>query len=128
VVRVARLARQRGLMPTTVLVSASLRTRETAALFCESVRICPVEFVDRDLYLADAAALLGRIRNLPDTGGTVMLVGHNPGLEELAAALTPGHGPGHVGTSHLLAFEYLDIQADAPGHVRLMEVIVPSQA
>jgi phosphohistidine phosphatase len=42
---------------------------------------------DRRLYLASAATLLDVIRELPDTLDRVLLVGHNPGLEELVLLL-----------------------------------------
>ena len=42
---------------------------------------------DRDLYLAPAATLVERIRSLPDTIDRVLLVGHNPGLEDLVLLL-----------------------------------------
>ncbi|MBB4152288.1 phosphohistidine phosphatase [Sphingomonas jinjuensis] len=42
---------------------------------------------DRRLYLASAATLLDVVRELPDTLSRVLLVGHNPGLEELVLLL-----------------------------------------
>ena len=44
---------------------------------------------DRDLYLAPAAALVERVRALPDNLDRVLLVGHNPGLEDLVLLLVP---------------------------------------
>lgn len=43
---------------------------------------------ERRLYLADAKKLLNRLRMLPDDVSTVLLVGHNPGIEQLVAALS----------------------------------------
>ena len=40
------------------------------------------------MYAASAGALLDIVRALPDDATTVVLVGHNPGLEDLASALT----------------------------------------
>ncbi|MBS0282439.1 MAG: histidine phosphatase family protein, partial [Proteobacteria bacterium] len=39
------------------------------------------------LYLAEAGKILAMIQGLPARTGTVMVIGHNPGLEELAAFL-----------------------------------------
>ncbi len=43
---------------------------------------------DRALYLASAASLLDLVQALPDSAGHVLMVGHNPGLEDLALDLT----------------------------------------
>ena len=44
---------------------------------------------DRRIYLASAVTLLDVIRDLPGTAGDVLLVGHNPGLEDLVLLLVP---------------------------------------
>lgn len=44
---------------------------------------------DRRLYLAPASTLLDVIRELPDAHGHVLLIGHNPGLEDLVLELVP---------------------------------------
>ena len=40
------------------------------------------------MYAASAQALLGVLEKLPDEVSTVVLVGHNPGVEDLVASLT----------------------------------------
>jgi phosphohistidine phosphatase len=47
----------------------------------------PAVRVERDLYAASAGALLERLRSIPDSVVSVMLIGHNPGLQELALDL-----------------------------------------
>ncbi|WP_448662780.1 SixA phosphatase family protein [Sphingomonas sp. CJ20] len=47
---------------------------------------------DQRLYLASAATLLDAVRELPDATQSVLLVGHNPGLEELVLLLAPEGG------------------------------------
>lgn len=44
---------------------------------------------DRRLYLASAATLLDAIQELPGAASEVLLVGHNPGLEDLVLLLVP---------------------------------------
>ena len=47
--------------------------------------------VDRELYAATAETLLARLRRIPDRVGSVILIGHNPGMQELALDLArPG--------------------------------------
>jgi phosphohistidine phosphatase len=48
---------------------------------------------DDDLYGADADELLGRVRAVSDHVESVMLVGHNPGLQDLAISLAGAGEP-----------------------------------
>ncbi|MET4898443.1 histidine phosphatase family protein [Sphingomonadaceae bacterium jetA1] len=43
---------------------------------------------DKAMYLASASSLLDLVQSLPDAAGHVLLVGHNPGLEDLTLDLT----------------------------------------
>ena len=43
--------------------------------------------IDDELYGADANELLARLRHVPAAIGSVLLVGHNPGIEDLARTL-----------------------------------------
>jgi len=78
--------REQGIEPDLVLCSTARRARETLdriepALGASTVR------VEDDLYAASAGALLERLRSVPDTVESVMLIGHNPGLQDLALDL-----------------------------------------
>jgi phosphohistidine phosphatase len=44
---------------------------------------------ERRIYLASAATLLDVVHELPDAAARVLMVGHNPGLEDLAMLLVP---------------------------------------
>jgi phosphohistidine phosphatase len=72
-----------GLKPDLALVSPALRTRETWELVEAAVGGAEVCF-DPALYNAEAGAIR-RIAEKHD--GTVMVVAHNPGLQELAVRL-----------------------------------------
>lgn len=72
-------------LPREALVSDAARTRETFALLsAELPQPVPVEF-DSTLYLASATVMLRRLQraNAP----IVLMLGHNPGIAELAAML-----------------------------------------
>ena len=75
-----------GLVFDLVLCSTALRARETVEPILARSRPHRIVF-DRALYLASAAALLVHLRTLGDEIGSVLVVGHNPGLQELAVAL-----------------------------------------
>jgi len=72
-----------GALPDVALVSPALRTRETWEIADEALSTAQVRF-EPALYNADA----GMIRRLADAaGGVVLVVAHNPGLQELAVRL-----------------------------------------
>ena len=72
--------------PDLVLCSSAVRTRETLELLRPAIETSSVEIED-ELYAASSDELLERIRRVPETVASVMLIGHNPGLEQLAVAL-----------------------------------------
>ncbi len=78
----------RGWGPDLVLSSDSARTKQTWA--CLSVGLgedLPVR-VERALYNADAETLLDELGVVEDEVRTVLVLAHNPGLQELAYGLT----------------------------------------
>lgn len=78
--------------PDLILCSTATRTRQTLAPLVEHLHSpAPPIALERSLYLASEGMLLGRLRDVPDEVGTVLLIGHNDGIWELAEALT-GHG------------------------------------
>jgi phosphohistidine phosphatase len=85
---VGRRFRQDGPRADLVLCSSALRTRQTL----ERLELPKgVEVVIEDeLYGATAALLLTRIRQVPPRYGSVLLIGHNPGIVDLASLLDRG--------------------------------------
>jgi phosphohistidine phosphatase len=77
-----------------VLCSSALRTRETAALALAGFGTAPQVLYEDGLYLASQVKLLRRLCRLDEGVGSVMVIGHNPGLHELALALA---APGSAG-------------------------------
>jgi phosphohistidine phosphatase len=83
---IAEYLSRNGINPTLVLCSPSVRTRQTLAAIEPSLgEGVAVEFAD-ELYSAPDT-VLDRLRLLPESVDSVMLIGHNPGLQELACAL-----------------------------------------
>ena len=82
----AYLARH-AFVPDHAVVSTAARTRETWALLAAAMgKTPPVNFDDR-IYDASPETILAAIKETGSDTGTLMLVGHNPGLQELAAML-----------------------------------------
>lgn len=83
-----RLLRRRKTLPDLVVSSPAERARETTALVAESAALrAPARFDER-IYEATPATLLEVVAQLDETADTALLVGHNPGMEELIASLT----------------------------------------
>lgn len=70
-----------------VLCSTAVRTRQTLELALAKFPTAPPCLIERRLYLAECDWLIDRLRQLDESVGKVLLIGHNPGLHQLAAAL-----------------------------------------
>ncbi|MGC9270527.1 SixA phosphatase family protein [Acidiphilium sp.] len=78
-----------GIEPDVVLVSSARRTRETLDSIAFWDDQPNIEVLDA-LYMASPARLLEVLGGLRETVRSVMLVGHNPGLHDLALSLAAG--------------------------------------
>jgi phosphohistidine phosphatase len=77
-----------GHPPQVALCSSSLRTRQTwDEVAARLSNPPPVGFTDR-LYHADVEALLAEIASAPIASTHLLVIGHNPGLQELAILLS----------------------------------------
>jgi phosphohistidine phosphatase len=85
---VGQWLRKRGLPIELVLCSPAVRARRTWELAAPEVPAEPVLKHDDRIYAASARELLAVIREVPTAVMTVVVVGHNPGLEDLAQLLT----------------------------------------
>ena len=78
---------RRGYIPDLVVCSDAARTTETwRRLSPELAKIPKVEFA-KALYLASPKNILAQIGGSADDVKTLMLIGHNPGIEECAVRL-----------------------------------------
>jgi phosphohistidine phosphatase len=97
------------------VVSTAKRARTTWDLVSDELEHPPKTRHDDDAYAASAGELLDIVRHLDEALGTVVLVGHNPGIEDLAETLTGARVP--MPTSALAVIE-LTGSWDAAGRVR----------
>jgi phosphohistidine phosphatase len=134
--------RGRGHRPDYVICSPARRTRQTWSLAAEALAgdrggghaagPSPVDFEQR-VYRADVATLLDVLREAPPDAETVLLVGHNPAVHELATTLA-GSAEGDalervVEKFPTAALAVLTVPGPwstlAPGQCRLVEFVVP---
>ena len=82
-----------GVRPHLILCSAAERARMTLGLVAgELGGEIPTEIED-DLYMAGPEEMVRRLAHVDDSVASVMMIGHNPGIEHLAVILT-GDGDG----------------------------------
>lgn len=88
--RLARHLREEAIAPEVVLCSSALRTRQTLELIEPGLGEPREMLVEDELYGAGADQLLQRLRRLTPEVRSVLLIGHNPGVQDLAVLLARG--------------------------------------
>ena len=81
--RIGDYLRASGIEPEFILCSGAERTRQTLEL----IELASPTMIDPLLYASSAEQLLDRVRAVPDDVASVMLIGHNPALHDLALGL-----------------------------------------
>ncbi|MGH8507432.1 MAG: SixA phosphatase family protein [Gammaproteobacteria bacterium] len=92
--RMGRWLREQGLIPDRVVSSPAKRARQTCLLVCEVLGIKKGQIHwAPEIYAAPVTALLNVLARCPEKTHRLLLVGHNPGLEDLIAYLASGPLP-----------------------------------
>jgi phosphohistidine phosphatase len=86
-IRMGQFLREEDCVPDLVLCSAAARTRQTLELVLPQLGKLPAVKPLDELYLARWLTIITQIRQAPKATGTLMVVGHNPGLEDCARKL-----------------------------------------
>jgi phosphohistidine phosphatase len=91
-----------GLAPDYAVCSPAVRARQTVEAVLERLDL-PSSFLHYDarIYAASAEALLAVLADTPDSAQRVLLVGHNPGLDDLCYHLCGERVP-HTGSGKLM--------------------------
>ena len=130
---VARYMAANDLRPSLVIVSSATRARETLGYFDDVTKDATVQ-VEPAVYGADVGDLLGLIGRVADDMDSLLLVGHNPTMQDLALTLASG-GPG-AEAAHAkfptAALAILDLDVDTwagvgPGTGMMTGFVTPKQ-
>jgi len=123
-----------GLVFDHVVASPAVRVEETIAEVAAGYG-APIDPAwDRRVYLASSAMLLDVVRETPGDAGRLLLVGHNPGLEDLVLLLVPDDGGAlrdvveekyPTATLAEMTFDIDDWADAAPGRATLTRFIRP---
>jgi phosphohistidine phosphatase len=134
--RMALYINSQDIRPELVLCSSAQRARETLEVLRPALGPGAEVRFDDDLYGANAYELLGRLRAVNGHIASVLLVGHNPGLQDLATSLA---GDGEPVAKDLLearlptgALAVLDLGSTTwarlgPGGAYLVRLVLPRE-
>jgi len=79
---------ENGIVPDYILCSDALRTRSTCAwVTSELGDQAPTPYLDSRVYRSSSTQLLSIINETPETVGTLLVIGHNPTVQDLAMRL-----------------------------------------
>ena len=131
-----RWLRDRGYVPGVVLCSPARRTRDTWALLAGELGAEPPVRYEQRIYEATALSLLHLLREAGSDNQTVLLIGHNPGIAELAVGLAQrrdgaeveplDQARGKFPTAAIAVLEFKGEWADLmPGEPRMTDFAVP---
>lgn len=131
--RMAAYLAAEDLRPDHVVVSPSLRTRQTWEPVREALGLPEAAIVDA-IYEAPPEALLNVVRATPDTAASLLMIGHNPGTQDLATQLV-GAGPRELrrrldtefptAALAVIAFDLEHWSDVAPGTGRIERFVAP---
>jgi len=111
--KMAKWLRGEGSRPELILSSPAVRTRDTAVLLARALGVKKSEIAwDEDIYDADLAALLRVIRRRGETD--LLIVGHNPGLDDLLCHLCREPPPRDEGGKLMTTAAIAVLEFDGP--------------
>jgi phosphohistidine phosphatase len=90
---VGRFIENRGIQPDLVISSPAERARKTALIVITTASIKVKLSTDGRIYEATSLRLLTVVKDIDEDVNVALLVGHNPGVEELQSRLTNGARP-----------------------------------
>ena len=129
---IGRWLHDHGYLPDTVICSAARRTRQTWELVARELGGSPSVTFEPRAYAANAMTLLYLVRELPAASRAAMLIGHNPGVAELATSLAqpPDHDDAPI-RFPTAAVAILDVPGDwaglSPSQARLRDYTTPAE-
>jgi phosphohistidine phosphatase len=132
--KVGHYLARHSLRPDQVLCSTARRARATWDLVATEIGEAPPVIFERRLYNAPAAAVLGIVQATDDAVRALMVIGHNPGLQDLTVMMIASGDLEHrerlhekLPTAALVVIDFaVDSWAELHPHAgRLERFIVP---
>lgn len=128
--RMGKFLKQVNILPGHVESSPAQRARQTTELFLESAGLIDVNVEwNKELYYGGARDYLTTIQNAPKGTDTILLVGHNPLMEEIVSLLCNGEGAytARMPTAALACIEHpaMEWSQIKPGAARFQWLMIP---
>jgi phosphohistidine phosphatase len=127
--------RRAGIAPALVLCSTARRATETLDAILPALEPPPEVRREDELYGASADELVHRLRGIPPSLPSVLVIGHNPGIESAALVLAGGADPALLARLRdkmpTGALATLELDGEwtnaATGTARLVSFVVPRE-
>lgn len=105
--RMGRWLKEQKILPDRVVSSPSVRTLATASRLLHELQLKGERIeTDPSLFHATPSGMLNLIRSCPPEAHSLLLVGHNPGLTELAGLLCPAEAVDNIPTCGIYAIQF----------------------
>jgi len=78
---IAKIMKKNNFDPDLIITSSAIRAKDTADLLAEALGYKGKIIVSDDLYMGEPADYMKILKNIKDKYNSVLMVGHNPGLE-----------------------------------------------
>jgi phosphohistidine phosphatase len=89
--RIGKRMASENLNNLLVICSPAVRTRETAEIVLKSAKLAVEPRFDERIYEASLGELVQIVKEISDDTDVAIMIGHNPGFEELLSFLTGEH-------------------------------------
>lgn len=89
--RIGKALRKRDILPDLIISSPAARAKATIEAVARAAKLNLEIRLDDVVYGASSPELIRLIRGLPDENSCLLLVGHNPGFEDLVGRLSGSH-------------------------------------
>lgn len=104
--RMANQLLSSGIKPDLIIASVATRASQTASIFSEVLNTGDENInLLKKLYYGSAKTIMDCIFGIPDNINCVIVVAHNPGISELARALSSGR-IFYMENTHIIILEY----------------------
>jgi len=130
--RIGQWMAENNRLPQRIISSTAVRAKQTIELVAEQITCSSSDKIiyEKNLYLADPTTLLEFIQLYKNDLNSLMLVAHNPGLEQLVHFLSSESDTEYksMTTANLVIFEYPDNHFDPETDKgKLIEFIKPKE-
>lgn len=123
----AKYMQENGLVPELIICSPALRAKTTAKIIQMEAHVAGELLFDSTIYEASVGDLFAVLQNLDDAFSSVLLVGHNPGMEGLNGNLTGEFQPFPTAALAKINLEIEDWKSLKPFAGKLETIVKPRE-